>query len=491
MGVPITVLQMKARELPRKPGVYIMKDRLGKVLYVGKAKDLKNRVTTYFQPSRRRQVQQPKVVAMIPLIYSFDYITVQSEAEALLLEGKLIKQWKPKYNTDFVDDKRFLLVQVNMRADLPRFTLTRLKKDGYARYFGPFAQAGMLKKTLAEMRKTHGVLLADATPKKLEDGRYQLYTDARADLSSHENIVTVDEYRERVEAACSFLEGKCKDYLQELQEKMKSAAENLEFERAAQYRDVYESLRRTVAKSRKFVRDPQVYLAGRELLQEVKQVLGMPTLPKRMECFDISHISGSFVVASMVHFYQGNPLKKEYRRYKIRDYVGNDDFRSMNEVIGRRYARLQKEDKPFPDLIVIDGGVGQVNAAQLAFVQIGISPPFMIGLAKREETIIFADGREPLLLPPYHGVVRLLQRIRDEAHRFANAFNADLRSEKIRESILDDFPGLGEKRKDLLLNHFGSIAKVKKASTEELQAVPGIGKVFAEQLKAFFAEQGS
>lgn len=485
MSSPTTELQNKVRALPHKPGVYIMKDRLGKVLYVGKAKELKKRVSTYFQPARRRQLQQPKVVAMIPLIYSFDYIVVQSEAEALLLEGKLIKQWKPKYNTDFVDDKRFLLVRVDMKSDLPKFSLTRFKKDGYSRYFGPFAQAGMLKKTLAELRKSHGILLADANPKKLADGRYQLYTDVRADMSAHENVVTVEEYKTRVEEACKFLEGRCKDYLDELKEKMKAAAENLQFERAAEYRDIWEALRRTVAKSRKFVRDPQVYLAGEELLAETKQVLGMKTLPTRMECFDISHISGSFVVASMVHFYKGRPLKKEYRRYKIRDHVGNDDFRSMNEVIGRRYERLHKEERPFPDLIVIDGGLGQVNAAQFAFVQLGISSPFMIGLAKREETIIFANGREPLLLPPHHGVVRLLQRIRDEAHRFANTFNADLRSEKIRESILDDFSGLGEKRKELLLTHFGSLAKLKKASVDELQAVPGIGQVFAERLKEF------
>ncbi|PWU05098.1 MAG: excinuclease ABC subunit C, partial [Verrucomicrobia bacterium] len=211
--------------------------------------------------------------------------------------------------------------------------------------------------------------------------------------------------------------------------------------------------------------------------------------PQHIECFDISHISGTFVVASMVHFTNGLPDKAQYRRYKIRTFIGNDDYRAMQEVVSRRYMRLKGENSPLPNLIVIDGGKGQVNAAMTAFLANDLTPPVIIGLAKKRETIIFSDGRPELNLPLENPALHLLQRIRDEAHRFANAFNADLRSKKIRESILDDFTGLGPVRKDALLKHFKTIAHLKKASCEELQEVPGIGPKIAQELHDFLQRQ--
>ena len=207
-----------------------------------------------------------------------------------------------------------------------------------------------------------------------------------------------------------------------------------------------------------------------------------------MECFDISHISGTFVVASMVHFTNGRPDKDQYRRFSIKSFVGNDDFKAMQEVVSRRYRRLIEEQKQFPDLVVIDGGRGQVAAALKAFVGLDCMPPAMIGLAKKMETIIFPDARTPLNLPISHPGLNLLQRLRDEAHRFANTYNADLQSRKIKESVLDDFPGLGEKRKAALLAHFGSLDKLRAASIEQIAAAPGFGKKFSWQLHAFLAE---
>ena len=204
-----------------------------------------------------------------------------------------------------------------------------------------------------------------------------------------------------------------------------------------------------------------------------------------MECFDISHISGSFCVASMVAFKDGYPDRKSYRRFKIKSFVGNDDFRAMEEVVGRRYRRLADEGKPFPDLIVIDGGAGQVSSALKAFLGQGLEPPELIGLAKKNETVIFCDGREALNLPHHDPALRLLQHIRDEAHHFANSFNAELRSKRLRESILDDFKGLGTKRKQQLLIHFGSIEKLRAASADQLAQVEGIGKLTAERLVEF------
>ena len=217
----------------------------------------------------------------------------------------------------------------------------------------------------------------------------------------------------------------------------------------------------------------------------MQDALGLVQPPRTMECFDISHISGSFCVASMVHFLDGRPDRRNYRRYQIKSFIGNDDFRAMCEVVGRRYARLQREGKPFPDLIVIDGGAGQVGAALRAFLENELEPPQLIGLAKKRETIIFSDGREPLNLPGNHRGRLLLQFIRDEAHRHANTYNAELRRRKLRETILDDFSGLGPSKRKALLDHFGSLERMRQATMEELRAVEGIGPKLARGLREF------
>lgn len=221
----------------------------------------------------------------------------------------------------------------------------------------------------------------------------------------------------------------------------------------------------------------------------LRDALECEKLIQTIECFDISHISGSFVVASMVRFKDGAPDKSQYRRFKIRTFIGNDDFRAMEEVVFRRYKKLHDAKEAFPDLIVIDGGLGQVNAALKAFDDLGISPPVLIGLAKKRETIIFSDGKSDLNLPENSPALHLLQRVRDEAHRFANMFNAELRSKKIQESILDELEGVGEHRKKLLLKHFGNVAKLKKATQAELESIPGIGSKLAESIYNFLSRR--
>jgi excinuclease ABC subunit C len=463
-----------------------MKDRLGQVIYVGKAKDLKKRVSTYFQASRKLTIAQPKIRAMLDLIHDFDCIIVKSEAEALLLEGQLIKKFKPRYNTDFTDDKRFLLVRVDPREPLPRFRLTRNRTDSQSRYFGPFAHSGHLRKTLAELRRRFGILLSDATPVPLEDGRWRLYDDARAEIYEHANEVTPEDYAERLAAACEFLEGKARQWLAELKAEMKTAAEERRYEQAAVLRDRIDALERTANRTRKFERNLTGTHNHRQVVRRLQEQLGLSTEPRHMECFDISHISGSFCVASMVAFKDGLPERKSYRRFKIKSFIGNDDFRAMEEVVGRRYQRLANEGRAFPDLVVIDGGAGQVTAALKAFLSHELEPPELIGLAKKNETVIFSDGRPPLNLSHHDPALRLLQHIRDEAHHFANSFNAELRSKRLRESILDDFKGLGTQRKQQLLLHFGSIEKLRSATIEELTQVEGIGKLTAQRLVAFF-----
>ncbi len=481
-------LKEKVRRLPHKPGVYLMKDRLGQTIYVGKAKDLKKRVSTYFQASRKFTVAQPKVRAMLDLIHDFDTILVKSEAEALLLESQLIKKYKPRYNTDFTDDKRFLLVRVDLRETLPRFRLTRNRIDGQSRHYGPFAHSGHLRKTLAELRRKFGILLSDAKPLDLGDGRWRLYDDARAEIYEHPNEVTPEEYRERMDAACDFLDGKAREWLEELQEQMAKAAEERHYERAAQLRDMIDALKRTTERTRKFERNLLGTHNHGQVVKRLQEQLALPTRPKHIECFDISHISGSYCVASMVCFRDGRPSRKDYRRFKIKSFIGNDDFRAMEEVVGRRYRRLHEEGKAFPDLVVIDGGAGQVTSALKAFLGQGLEPPALIGLAKKNETVIFSDGRDPLNLSHHDPALRLLQHIRDEAHHFANSFNAELRSKRLRESILEDFKGLGEVKRMALLKHFGSLDKLRKADAEAICEVEGIGPKTAERLVEFLSE---
>jgi excinuclease ABC subunit C len=479
-------LKEQLRQLPEAPGVYLMKDRMGSVLYVGKAKNLKKRVSSYFQPSRRFRIEQPKVAAMIDLIDGFDILEVKSESEALLLEGRLIKEWKPRYNTDFTDDKRFLHVRLDIQQTLPRFQLVRFRNDDAALYFGPFAHSGLLRRTLQELRLKFGILLWDAKPVDLGEGRWRLYEDARAEIYGHANEITTCEYRERVESACTFMEGKTREWLSELEVAMQAASESLNFERAAELRDVLVALRKTTERTRKFSQAAKLAsIEQTDALSELKDALELRRPPRTMECFDISHISGTYCVASMVRFEDGKPQRRQYRRYQIKSFIGNDDFRAMCEVVGRRYRRLHNEGRPFPDLVVIDGGAGQVSAALRAFAEADLEPPELVGLAKKEEVVVFADTRPPLSLPGHHKGRLLLQFIRDEAHRHANRYNAELRRRKLRESVLDTFDGLGPKRRRALLAHFKTLEGMKAASEEALCEVEGVGPKLARRLHTF------
>jgi excinuclease ABC subunit C len=466
----------KARRAPHTPGVYLMKDAAGLVVYVGKAKDLKKRLASYFVP---RQRMTPKVAAMMDTVADMEWHEVRSETEALLLEGKLIKRWRPRWNILFRDDKQFPQVRVDLADDLPKFRIVRARTTDACRYFGPFPHQQAVRRTLNEMRKKFGILLADSTPTAQPDGTWKLYDDARSEIQKHANVVTTEEYAARVTEACAFLEGKVESWGEQVEADMRKAAA-----------DRLDALKRTTEKSRRFLREnplPRRDEAG--ALTSLAAALGLERPPATAECFDISHISGTLAVASMVRFVDGQADKSGYRRFKIKSFEGNDDFRSMQEVVGRRYTRLHEEHRAFPELVIIDGGLGQVGAALAAFKEHDLVPPPLIGLAKREETIVFPDGRE-LKLPRHDVGLALLMRIRDEAHRFANDFNAELRSRKLRESLLDEMPGLGPKRKDALLEHFGSIQKLRKATVEEIAEVAGLSDKLAGEVKAYLEARG-
>ncbi|MBE6412285.1 MAG: excinuclease ABC subunit UvrC [Opitutales bacterium] len=470
-------LKEKVRKLPTSSGVYVMKDKLGSVIYIGKAKNLRQRVRSYFMPSYRNRVN-PKIVSLTKCIADLEFHTTRDEQSALVLESQLIKKWKPRYNTLEKDNKNFLLLRVEMFRPLPRFTFDRNKREDNSLYFGPYLDTKALRSALQEIKKNFGILLSDAKPKQNDDGLWILYDDARSEISKFPNVVSKEEYAERVEKALDYLRGKDKERIEELRKKMLEASAEEKFELAGKFRDLIFAIEETRKGNARANQDVDISRTSPRIamlaLDSLKKTLQMEKEPRSIECFDISHISGSFCVASCVHFDDGEPAKNKYVHFKIKSFIGNDDYRAMEEVVGRRYRRLVDEGKPLPDLILIDGGKGQVFSAMKAFDSAGIKPPTLAGLAEKEEIIITENFEEKKLSRRHEGL-KLLQRVRDEAHRFANSFNASLRSKKIRESILDDISGLGEKRKNALLKYFGSIAKIKSATIEELRKVEGVG----------------
>jgi excinuclease ABC subunit C len=487
-------IRNKLGQLPHKPGIYLMKDRFGTVIYVGKARDLRRRVSQYFHPSRR-QGWDLKLNALIGAIHDMDVHVVRSEPEALLLEAKLIKEFHPRYNVSFRDDKRFLLLKVNLNDPIPRFTLTRFKQEDGARYFGPFAHSSALRSTLAIMRKKFNLRGCRPLTPAEQDYKHCLYANLKFCTAPCIGNVTREEYLQQVLAACDFLEGQSGEMETQLEAEMKRAAAALYFEKAAELRDALDALRRTTGKTKQFHRLPYTLplaLDPAKDLAELARALDLPTMPARIEGFDVSNISGTFAVASMVSFWNGRPDRSNYRRFKMKTVTGQDDFACMAETVQRRYARLLKEAaadgarKPnLPDLILIDGGKGQLNVAREIMERLGIAHVPVIGLAKEFEEIYRPGESEPLRLSHDSGALKLLQRVRDESHRFANTYNAQLRLKKISESLLDEFPGIGEQRKAALLKKFGSVQRLRRATVEEIATIPGFGGKAAAELKVF------
>ncbi len=492
--MPVTDhIRGKLSELPHRPGIYLMKDRFGTVIYVGKARDLRKRVSQYFHPSRR-QAWDLKLNALVDAIHDFDTHVVKSEPEALLLEGRLIKEFHPRYNISFRDDKRFLLLKVNLNDPIPRFTLTRLKQEDGARYFGPFAHPSALRGTLALVRRKFSLRGCRALTPGEPDYKHCLYANLKYCTAPCIGNISREQYLLQVQAACDFLSGQNAEFEKQLEEEMKKAAAALDFEKAAQLRDALEDLRRTTKKTEKFERVPYslpVAIDPARDLAELGNVLGLAGPPDRIEGYDISNISGTFAVASLVSFKAGRPDRTNYRRFRMKTVVGQDDFACMAETVRRRYGRVVKEareaarEPSLPNLILIDGGKGQLNAACEELAKLGLGHLPIIGLAKEFEEIYRPGESEPLRLDHTMGALKLLQRVRDESHRFANTYNAQLRLKKISESLLDEFPGIGERRKAALLKKFGSIQRLRAATLEQIAEVPGFGGKAAAELKAF------
>jgi excinuclease ABC subunit C len=477
----------KVRDLPHKPGVYLFKDRFNRVIYVGKARDLAKRVSQYFHPSRQARSDR-KTQALLESIWDLEVHTVKSEPESLLLEGKLIKEFRPRYNISFRDDKRFLLVKVNLNDPFPKFTLTRMKKEDGARYFGPFAHSGSLRKTLSLLRrKFHLRTCLPVVPGEV-DYKHCLQHIIKNCSAPCVNKITRAGYIAQVKLACEFLDGASSEMMNEFRTEMKAAADRMDFEKAAEIRNLLDDLRRTTQPTKRFARQFVTTVQPNEDLTALQEALGMAEAPQIIECFDISNISITHKVASMVCFTGGKPDRNNYRRYRIRTVAGQDDFASMAEVVRRRYSRVLNDGIRKPSLIVVDGGKGQLSSARRELETLGMGDMPIIGLAKEREEIFRPGDPNPLVIDHSSGAIRLLQRIRDEAHRVANGYHQLLMKQRMNESLLDDCPGVSDNRKKLLLRHFGSMERLRNATVEEICEIEGIGPKMAENLVEFFAK---
>ena len=473
-------------EIPAKPGVYMFRDRFGKVIYVGKARDLRRRLGNYFQPSRRR-TGDAKLRSLINSIWEWSFQVVKSEDEALLLESSLIKSYAPHYNILMRDDKRYLLLKVDESERFPTLNLARLRKPDNARYFGPFPHGAALKMTREFLLAHFGLRSCRSSEPDEETRKHCLKRLVKDCCAPCTGNVSESEYRERLQQALAVLEGDIAPVRAAIKEKMLAAAQAQKFEKAAKLRDVYDNIETVFGRKNRSFENPvlpdQRLHGGQAAINSLARKLGLPKPPETVICFDISNILGTLAVASMVCFTNGKPDRQAYRRFRIKTVMQSDDFAMMNEAITRHFSRLISENRPLPDLLVVDGGKGQLSAAIDALVAINCPPLPVIGLAKRNEEIFVPGRSEPVIIDRHDAALRMLQSLRDEAHRFAITYHRSLREKRISTSLLDEIPGVGEVRKRQLLKAFGSIRNLAKADAKTIRIrVPGIGEETARKI---------
>ena len=602
-------LTTKLKNLPNRPGVYLMKNSAGKIIYIGKAKNLKNRVRTYFQKGRPFD---PKTEALVEKIRDFEFYVTDSEIEALILESNLVKEHTPVYNVNLKDDKRFPYLKVTVDEAFPRVLVVRRLVRDKARYFGPYTDAKRMRQTLKFILKYFGIRICNY---KIPDPKGR---EIKVCLEYHikrcpgpcEGLISEEDYRKQVDNVLLLLSGKSGELIGNLTDKMNHLAAEMEFEQAAIVRDQIEAIESVRQKQRvmadnwvdrdivafaQSARDAagvvlqiregvligrqhfymkidensqepeiaetflkqhymhssslpsEIYLstdieehelleewlsekAGRsvkiyipqkgeklkmidlaaknaslllnelllqkqdyrdrvpEAVMRLQQDLRLENTPLTMACFDISNLGENDKVGSLVFFEKGKPKKSQYRHFKIQTVRGQDDFASLREIIFRYYRRLVEEDSDFPDLLVIDGGKGQLSAGMDALAALNIQTQPVIGLAKRLEEIYFPDRGESLLIPKASPSLRLLQKLRNEAHRFAIEYNRKLTGKRTIKTDLENIPGIGPKKAQILLKHFGSIRKIKELTVEQITEAPGIGKSDAEKVVKYFGK---
>ena len=471
-------------DIPPRPGCYIYRDAFGNVIYVGKAANLRRRMSQYFQPSRETRAD-PKLRSLINSIETWECITVHSEEESLLLESRLIKQYAPKYNVLLRDDKRMPLLKIDRTEKFPCPRMARIRKDDSCLYYGPFPNGGALKQTTEFLSRYFGLRTCRHADPGPEEHAHCLAGTVRDCCCPCIGKVTPEQYLERVDALIDLLNGNTQEIVAVLNAKMQEAAQKRNFEKAALFRDIARNINSLYGvRTRIFTHAALPETAnGEAAVKDLQQALQLKTPPETMICFDNSNISGTLSVASMVCFKGGRPNKNAYRRFRIRSVEGANDFAMMREIITRHFSRLLTGRQPLPDLMIVDGGKGQLSYAVDALVALRCPPFPVIGLAKRNEEVFIPGYSEPILIDKDRPALKLLQAIRDESHRFAITYHRALRLRKIRDSILDEIPCIGEVRKQALLKAFGSVARLRRATPRQIAAkTEGIGLETAEQI---------
>lgn len=420
----------KVRTFPQTPGVYIMKNDKGIVIYVGKAKNLRSRASSYFQKTAELE---PRISGWIDQIADIDFMECESEVDALLVESRLIKDIQPAHNKELKDDKTFPYLQITTHEDFPRVELTRTPEGKAVKLYGPFANAGSLRGAIQVLQR---IFKFRTCSLDIEDGderwrwfRPCLLASIKQCTAPCNLRVSKEDYKKDIRRLQMFLDGNKTRLLGQMEKEMLAASKEMRFEEAAKLRDELMMLRSlddrgeldTHAQPEVFYIDPKKGLTG------LRKVLKLDKTPRTIEGVDIAHLQGGQTVASLVQFIDGLPFKPGYRRFKIEDVKGIDDFRSINEVVARRFSRLHDEQEAFPDILLIDGGKGQLSAAMAAFEALEIEPPTVISLAKRDEEIFRPGNPEPLKLSRNSFALRLLQYVRDESHRFAQHYHHLLR----------------------------------------------------------------
>lgn len=467
MGQPVApppTLRQRIAQLPDQPGVYLLRDAQGELLYVGKAVSLRKRVASYVRPPT---ALGPRLAKMMRTVADLEVRRTTSEAEALLLESQLIKDLKPKYNVTFRDDKTYPMLKVT-NEPYPRLLVTRRRLSDGAAYFGPYTEAGLMHQAVQFLRRVFPLRTCVRFPKTpcLEYHLGQC-------LAPCAQYIDAPGYQRIAEDLVAFLKGQRDDLLRDLARRMDLASRRRRFEEAARLRDQIQALSSVIVAKEKSL------VAG--ALEQLQAALKLPTLPQRIEAFDISNISGAFAVGSLVVFLEGKPHKAHYRHFAIETVRGIDDYQMMREIIRRRYSGSLATQLPVPDLILVDGGKGQLSAAceELAALSLKIS---VIGLAKRQEHIFLPGVFEPVVLLPTSPVLHLVQHIRDEAHRFAVTFHRKRRGKAAVTSALRAIPGIGPRRATRLLNQFGSVVRIRGASAEEIVRVARVHHALAEEV---------
>ncbi len=600
-----TIIKSEIKKLPRLTGVYIMKDSNGKIIYVGKAKNINKRVRSYFN----RKPDSPKTEALVRRVKHLEYVTTESEVEALILECNLIKENRPAYNVRLKDDKKYPYIKLTAGESFPRLILVRNIRNDGSEYFGPYTDVGAVRRTLAIIAEIFPLRRCSNARFHSSTGRECLYFQLAKCSAPCTGRIKKEEYKEMVSRVKLFLSGKSDRLMRILEKRMKEFSSSRRYEKAALIRDQIRAIKKISEKQIAFepgggnqdfvalarekerycavlmkVREGRIlssetfllpYSAGKDraemsdsfiklyyhsasdipgviylqdelfeedlitrwlgektgrrivfrvprrgkkkrlmemarrnallkllqswsvrgdemkVLDDVKKVLRLKSTPLRVEGYDISNIQGFEAVGSMVAFRNGKPDKSGYRHFRIRTVKGSDDFAMISEVVSRRFRNIGGSKVPLPDMVLIDGGKGQVNAAAQALKEKGIQDIPVIGLAKRNEEIHILGEKNPVKLPRNSEALKFLQRVRDESHRFAVRYHRNIRSRRSHRSRLDEIPGIGEARKMLLMIEFGSVERISRSTEEEIASIPGIGGKLARKILQYLKEESS